>query len=129
MDLDEAIAILIELLRAGRAGNYGYDLFPREGAQEAARRRYHEHQHEFQNAIRQFSPIFFEAAWELCRRGIVRPGITRIDAQAVAEGGYSLTVAGRAALQNVDPTTILITQPGALAAALAGYGDRFGAGF
>jgi hypothetical protein len=65
----------------------------------------------------------------LCRRGIVRPGITRIDAQAVPEGGYSLTVAGRATLQNLDQTTILIAQPGALATTLAGYGDRFGDGY
>jgi len=129
MDLDQAIAILLDLLRTGRARNYGYDLYPREGAQEAARRRYHEHQHEYHEAIREFSPLFYEAAWELCRRGIVRPGVTRIDAQAVPEGGYSLTVAGRATLQNLDQTTILIAQPGALATTLAGYGDRFGDGY
>jgi hypothetical protein len=29
MELDEAIAILIELLRTQRAGNYGYDLYAR----------------------------------------------------------------------------------------------------
>jgi hypothetical protein len=129
MDLDEAIAILLELLQAGRARNYGYDLYPREGAQEAARRRYGQHQHEYHEAIRQFSPLFYEAAWELCRRGIVRPGVTAIDAQAVPEGGYSLTVAGRTALHNLDPTTILISQPGALAKTLESYGDRFGDGF
>ena len=129
MDLDEAIAILVELLQGGRAGNYGYDLYPREGAVEAARRRYHEHQPQYHEAIRQFSPLFYEAAWELCRRSIVRPGVTRIDAQAVPEGGYSLTVAGRAALKTLDQTAILIAQPGALAAALAGYADRFGDGF
>ena len=69
MDLDQAIAILLDLLRTGRAGNYGYDLYPREGAQEAARRRYHEHQHEYHEAIREFSPLFYEAAWELMPTG------------------------------------------------------------
>jgi hypothetical protein len=128
VELDEAIAILIELLQAGRAGSYGYELYARRGAEEAeARMRLQPLQD--QQVIRDISPIFFEAAWELCRRGIVRPGIRRVGDQAVEEGGYSLTVAGRAALATVDTTTVLLSQPGSLAGALAGYRMRFGDGF
>jgi hypothetical protein len=36
MELDEAIAILIALLQKGRARSYGYDLYARRGAEEAA---------------------------------------------------------------------------------------------
>jgi hypothetical protein len=43
--------------------------------------------------------------------------------------GYSLTVAGRAALANLDTTTILIAQPGSLAATFNGYQPLFGDGF
>jgi hypothetical protein len=93
MELGEAIAILIELLQAGRAGNYGYDLYARRGAEEAAARMRLQPLQD-QEVIRDLSPVFYEAAWELCRRGMVRPGIRRIGEQAVDEGGYSLTIAG-----------------------------------
>jgi hypothetical protein len=128
MELDEAIAILLDLLRRGQAGSYGYDLYARTGAEVAARRR-HPQEHYIDVHLRELSPIFFEAAWELCRRGIVRPGVRRSGEQAVEEGGYSLTVAGRVALENLDEATILIAQPGSLAATFNGYRRRFGDGF
>jgi hypothetical protein len=128
MELDEAIAILLDLLRNGRAGGYGYDLYARTGAEAAARQR-HPHEHYLEVPLRELSPIFYEAAWELCRRGIVRPGVRRSGDQAVEEGGYSLTVAGRAALANLDNTIILIAQPGSLAGTFNGYRQLFGDGF
>jgi len=128
MQLDEAIAILIELLRAQRAGNYGYDLYPRTGADIAAARLYPNDQFREQH-VNELSPVFFEAAWELCRRGIVRPGIRRTGDQAVPDGGYSLSAAGRAALQNLDAATVLLAQPGSLSATFEGYRNRFGDGF
>jgi hypothetical protein len=129
MELDEATAILLELLRDRNAANYGYDLYPRKGAEAAVMRMRLPDHHQQQETIRDLSPIFFEAAWELCRRGIVRPGVRRSGDQAVDEGGYSLTSAGQEALQNLDDAMILIAQPGSLAATLAGYRNRFGEGF
>jgi hypothetical protein len=45
------------------------------------------------------SPIFYEAAWDLCRRGVLRPGVKELGAQATADGasgnGYCLTSLGR----------------------------------
>jgi hypothetical protein len=73
VELDQAIAILIELLQAGNAGSYGYDLYARRGAEEAAARMRLQPLQD-QQVIRNISPVFFEAAWELCRRGLVRPG-------------------------------------------------------
>jgi hypothetical protein len=87
------------------------------------------HPYQDQEVIRDLSPVFYEAAWELCRRGMVRPGVKRAGDQAVEEGGYSLTIAGRAALGTLDATSILLAQPGSLAAALAQYRSRFGEGF
>lgn len=128
MDLDEAIALTLELLQAGRARNYGYDLYPRNVAQVAAEQRHRQDHQAEQRAVTELSPIFMEAAWELCRRGIVRPGIRNDAAQGVVEGGYSLTVAGASALDHLDVTAILITQPGSLAATFAEY-QRYGEGF
>src|SRR2546423_1390862 len=102
MELDEAIAVLLQLLQAGQAGHYGYDLYPPQGARAAAG-RVHPH-HEQDRVARDLSPVFFDAAWELCRRGIVRPGVRRLGDQAV-EIGYSLTAAGGIALENLDETT------------------------
>ncbi len=129
MELDEAIAILIELLRRGQARSYGYDLYPRRGAEEAALRQYPHNPNPREQVTRDLSPIFFEAAWELCRRGIVRPGIKQAGDQAVEEGGYSLTTAGLRNLANLDATALLLAQPGSLAAALAQYAPRFGEGY
>ncbi len=129
MELDEAIAELIQLLRAGRASGYGYDLYARRGA-EAAAARLHANDHmRLEQATVELSPIFFEAAWELCRRGIVRPGVKRSGDQAVDEGGYSLTLAGRGALADLDETSLLLAQPGSLSATLNGFRARFGDGF
>jgi hypothetical protein len=128
MELDEAIALLIDLLKRGQAGDYGYDLYARRGAEEAAR-RLHPHEPFQEHPIRELSPVFYEAAWELCRRGIVRPGVRRTGEQAVEEGGYSLTAAGRAALPALDAASLVIAQPGALAATFDGFRNRFGAGF
>ena len=129
MDLDEAIALTLELLQADRAKNYGYDLYPTSVTRVAAERR-HRQDHQAQlTAEIELSPIFMEAAWELCRRGIVRPGVRCKGAQVTDEVGYSLTVAGAAALDQLDVTTILITQPGSLAATFAEYQPRYGEGF
>lgn len=129
MQLDEAIAILIGLLQANRATRYGYDLYPRAGAEAAAARLRNPAPFEQERLTNELTPVFFDAAWELCRRGIVRPGVRSSGDQAVDDGGYSLTVRGRAALAQLDATTALLAQPGSLSAALTQYSPRFGQGF
>src|SRR5579885_1107917 len=129
MELDEAIAILIDLLQRNQAGNYGYDLYARRGAEAAALRIHRDDGQARERATLELSPIFFDAAWELCRRGIVRPGVRRANDQAVDDGGYSLTSLGRAALPGLDVTSVLLAQPGSLAATFQQYEGRFGGGF
>jgi hypothetical protein len=128
MELDEAIAILVDLLQRDQAKAYGYDLYPPKGA-EAASGQLPQQDHQQREAkTRELAPIFFDAAWELCRRGLVRPGVRGIHDQAVPEQGYSLTQAGRAMLVDIDPATIMVMQPGSLARTFAGYKDLFGGG-
>lgn len=129
MDLDEAIALTLELLQTKQAGFYGYDLYPQSVARVVAEQRHPHDHHARESAGYQLSPIVMDAAWELCRRGIVRPGVRGTGKQATPEGGYSVTAAGSAALEQLDVTTILITQPGSLAATFAGYRSRYGEGF
>jgi hypothetical protein len=129
MELDEAIAVTIDVLLRGAASYYGYDLYPPHVA-----RTYLEWQrtiphHEREPILRKIAPTFMDAAWELCRRGLVRPGVKNIGEQAVAETGYSVTEAGRAALDAMDPADLVVLQPGSLARTLAGFEHRFGDGF
>jgi hypothetical protein len=129
MELDEAIAHTIDILHADRAKQYGYDLYPPQVARAFVERQKSIRDAEREGKVRQVTPIFMDAAWELCRRGLVRPGVRTIDEQAVKETGYSLTEAGRAALPKIDAANILVMQPGSLAATFANYKQRFGDGF
>jgi hypothetical protein len=57
--------------------------------------------------IAELSPDFYEAAWDLCRRGILRPGIRRASEQATLDGasgnGYCLTTFGRTWIERGRP--------------------------
>lgn len=128
MEIDDAIAILIDLLQRRRAGRYGYDLYPRCGAEAAALQLQGDERRREQYAL-ELTPTFYDAAWELCRRGLVRPGVRRAGDQAVDDGGYSLTAFGRNALPELDVTSILLIQPGSLSATFQQYQNRFGTGF
>jgi hypothetical protein len=79
--------------------------------------------------VRDLTPVCMDAAWELCRRGLVRPGVRNLGEQAVPETGYSLTVAGREVLADIDPANILVMQPGSLARTFSTFEKLFGDGF
>ena len=83
--------------------------------------------------LRELSPIFYAAGWELCRRGILRPGIKHYGAQATADGGagngYSITPFGRIWLQESQKDDFVPTEPERFGEILAKYKSKFGAGF
>jgi hypothetical protein len=76
---------------------------------------------------------FYAPAWDLCRRGILRPGIRKYGEQATEAGnagnGYSITPFGRQWLAEADRDTFVPTEPERFAQMLARFQDRFGAGF
>lgn len=78
------------------------------------------------------SPYFYNAAWELCRLGVLRPGVTHHHAQATADGnagnGYSVTPFGERWLQESGPEYVP-TEPGRFAALLEPFARPFGPGF
>ena len=69
--------IIIDLLKRGAdVASYGYDVYIYSVIHahlraENPRRQ----QHEFAQEYLQLSSVFYAAAWELCRRGILRPGV------------------------------------------------------
>jgi hypothetical protein len=63
----------------------------------------HNNRTEEDRLVDKLFPLFADAAWELCRRGIIRPGVHARLAQGTDEGnagsGFSVTEFGRKWLQ------------------------------
>lgn len=77
------------------------------------------------------SPAFMDAAWHLVRRGVIRPTVHTLGAQAVSDGlGFSLTESGRGWLsQHVDRLAFIPSEPSAIADLLGRFRSTMGEGF
>jgi len=79
-----------------------------------------------------YSP-FYDAAWELCRRGILRPGkiIPRgVSMTSALADSYSITASGKAWLnEHADDQSLIPNDPGRLTEILLKFEPRFGHGF
>jgi hypothetical protein len=76
------------------------------------------------------TPIFAAVAWNLCRRGILRPGVRNAGEQGSDDGlGYSITPLGRTWLVEVNRDRFLATEPTEVARMLSEFRPRFGDGF
>src|SRR5262249_35556513 len=77
---------------------------------------------------------FLDAAWELCRRGIIRPGIKFWGQQATDDGasgnGFSITPFGRQWLAETGQMYEYIpVEPGRFGQLLGSYSVKFGQGY
>jgi hypothetical protein len=83
--------------------------------------------------LEEMMPILYAAAWDLCRRGILRPGVRTFNAQATADGasgnGYSITPFGEQWLTESDRDDFVPTEPERFAQMLAPYRERYGLAF
>jgi len=138
MKQEDAILAILEYLRSGKRGfrqsTYGYDVYlPRVVEAMVRRSRGSVDSSELHNAQKELFPVFVDAAWELARRGIVRPGVKAHGAQFTDDGsagsGYSLTAFGRKWLSEENEDVFVPTEPGRFAEMLEPYVHRFGAGF
>ncbi len=131
--LDEAISIMVADLRAfiegRRQKDYGYHVCPSQTAHRWAWAKSSRDQSQAQRLAIDVSPLFYEAAWELCRRGILRPGLMTRGMQALEDWGYSLTSFGTEWLKNANGGDLVILESGSLAQVLSGYAKLFGEGF
>lgn len=82
---------------------------------------------------RPFVPVFCDAAWELCRRGIFRPGRREPVQSTMGEKplsfGFAITVLGRAWLQQADEVFFIPTEPGRFTEFMTKFQARLGDGF
>jgi hypothetical protein len=134
--VDDAIGAIVEQIRTRptEIRQYGYDVYlPRvwnlyaiDSKMVLAGDRY-----ALDHVGPRVSPTFYTAAWELCRRGILRPGIRDVTGQSDGGtgNGYSVTPTGERWLASDDPGLHIPTEPSRLAAILAGLSPKFGPGF
>ena len=135
LTVDDATLILTDLLRQGeRIGSHGYEVSLYSAAKvHLYRENPSLEPGEFTRTYVSISPVFYAAAWELCRRGILRPGVKAFNEQVTERGsggeGYSVTSMGRAWLAESSRESFIPVGPGRYEAMLAPFRDRFGPGF
>lgn len=142
MHVEDAEFILIQFIRTKPSTaypNYGYDIYipnvirwhlrPSGGVDLSDRPGAGiDHQQ-----VRELSPTFYAAAWELCRRGVIRPGVRQMGLQATEQGssgdGYSVTPFGEQWAAESERDDFVPTEPQRFAQMLKPYQSRFGPGF
>jgi hypothetical protein len=146
LSIDEAIALFVEKLRTAPSLSPGYDPNMR-GASEGCDvlvtevlstwwHREHRNKYPMPDPGEQDYAPFHDAAWELARRGILRPGPAYPGLRHVFGGpnpteanGFSLTEMGREWISKYDQEVLFPLDPGRFATLLTSYGHRFGPAF
>jgi hypothetical protein len=134
---EDAVKFMIKELRnptTTHMSSYGYEVYiPNLLRVLIAAKTGQQPQHVDEQQMRRLSSTFYDAAWELCRRGILRPGVRDLFGQATAEGasgnGYSVTPFGRTWLTDGHRDDFVPVEPGRFGRMIAPYGERFGSGF
>jgi hypothetical protein len=139
LNQEDALKYIVQYLNSKDTqgfSTYGYDLYlpnvMRRWCQENCA-RLDVQAHESERYLPDISPYFYEAAWELCRIGVLRPGIQSWGKQSTEDGnagnGYSITPFGKQWLKESDKDTFIPTEPGRFSEMLSPYSAVFGPGF
>src|SRR5437879_1783839 len=102
MRQEDALLVIVGWLRDDRPGSpleyprHGYDLYlPTLICWYLRNQSPRSNPYEEDSRLTELFSIFADAAWELCRRGILRPGVSEYNAQVTAQGsggsGFSVT--------------------------------------
>jgi hypothetical protein len=134
-NVDDATLIITDLLRRHVAvASHGYEVSLYEVIMKHLQAENPGRQpHDLGREYIDLSPIFYAAAWELCRRGILRPGVKRANEQVTDRGsggeGFSITPMGRAWLTQAPDEQFIPIGPGRYEQMIAPFRDHFGPGF
>ena len=141
MHADDVVAFLVDYLRSPRPDHgystYGYEIWLPLVVDAYLREK--EQTPENPNPFRpncpraaELSPLFLEAAWHLCRRGILRPRVKEFGAQATPDGasgyGYCLTTHGRRWIDQ-GASAVFLADPDRLSQMFNKLSERLGPGF
>lgn len=137
MEIDDAIEFIVDFIRNPRplsgysAGSYDITLqiilifYLREFENCP---EYVQQPQDFPGG-REISSVFYEAAWELCRRGVLRPSVRSLGLQGSTDGsGYSITAVGRRWVER-DESPLLLGGPDRISKLFEKLSNRFGSGF
>jgi hypothetical protein len=136
--IEDAVLYTVSLLRNGNASadvaQYGYDVYMPAVVRHYVRSRQLDPEREAGHKLKiQLSGLFFDAAWELARRGIIRPGVRTMGLQSTDEGGagagFSITPFGRKWLAEDTEDIWVSTEPDRFAEMISPFRTRFGEGF
>jgi hypothetical protein len=145
LSIDDAIALFVQKLRTAPALSATYNPHARHTTEGCDVRVtdvlsdwwHREHRNELampHPGEEDYAP-FHDAAWELARRGILRPGpafpgLRRVIGVTHTESnGFSLTEIGRKWISQYDQEVPFPVDPGRFATLLISYGNRFGPAF
>jgi len=137
LEYDDAMGLLLRWLRSpdhGDYSRYGYGVYlPSIVRTYLQKEKGIRSDIEIEPILRETMPVLYACAWELCRRGILRPGIREYGAQVTDDGsagnGYSITPFGQSWLQEKDKDDFVPTEPERFGKMLSPYKDRYGASF
>jgi hypothetical protein len=115
MHMDDALEFIIDHLKISgkmRTNYFGYEVnlhgIILEHLRESDPANAHIQNVRDHPRNRELSIAFFEAAWELCRRGVLRPSVQFMGGEGSPDGtGYSLTAQGRRWIEAGAPPVLL----------------------
>ena len=130
---EDAFSFIVQCLREGNYSSYGYDLYLPIVMRKYLISVFEVNDRETDRYLEKISPSFYAAAWELCRKGILRPGIAAKGLQSTDNGsagnGYSVLPFGQEWLQKAEQYDYVPLEPGRIARILDSFGPKFGPGF
>lgn len=136
MNIEDAERLLIRWIREQprtEYSSYGYDVYLSNVIRWHLRQSGVSDREAVESAIESLWPTFVAAAWELCRRGVIRPGVRRLREQSTDQGsageGYSITPFGTQWAAESDRDDYVPTEPQRFAQMLAPHIKRFGSAF
>ena len=134
MEIDDAITFIYDCIQSPceTYSSYGYDLHMPNVILAYLKTIEHNTEHisrvDDSPRAKELSPVFYEAAWHLCRRGVLRPSVRKLGEQGAATGdGYCVTSIGQQWLERGAPSFIF--EPGRLGALFGKLSERLGTGF
>jgi hypothetical protein len=137
MEIDDAVYCIIEFVRLSRMGRsdsqFGYELYlpPVMLAYMKENQLCPEDTQYITDCpgYRGISSTFYDAAWELCRRGILRPTVQFVGGHGNTDGGgYSLTALGQRWIDE-GPHCVFVGSVDRLSELFTKLADRLGAAF
>jgi hypothetical protein len=130
MHIEDVVAFIVDFIASPRPslyGDYGYDIYLPNviAAYLTENEQIPQHLVRDHQRGRDLASLFLDAAWELVRRGVLRPGV----GSGASDGrGFCVTSLGKSWLASGDLMPILLDST-RLSELFASFSDQLGVGF